>query len=213
MEQKKTHGVATPGPPFSYATVEAALIAAYHVAPTDQQKFRARITRAQKDGLFGVHPGKGARLAYGPDEMHKLVLVCELAELGLSPSVQLGLIISLWEQRFFEIFKRAEAAAMHPPGGHDVVVILLGASLMVEGWANAVPNVNYVRLDQLARRLDLAMRDDDALLPRALMTNLTARLRAFHNALTKVHSTFEQPPAIETGSPAGRKTKTRPTKK
>jgi hypothetical protein len=188
------------GPQFSFASVEAALIAAYGVPPADQARFRSRLTHAQKSGVLGINPGKGRHLTYGPPEMHKLVLICELCELGLSPALQVEVIGELWEKRWREIFKRAEAAAMHAPGGHDIVVIVIGASLMVEGWAGAVPNVNYCRRDELARRMDLAMRgDDDALPPRALMTNLTARLRAFHNALAAVHLKFEQPP-IETDS-------------
>ena len=155
------------GPQFSFASVEAALIACYRVAPADQARFNARLTHAQKAGLFDVRPGKGTRLAYGPDELHKLVLICELSELGIAPAVQLGLIAALWDQRLREIFKSAESAAMHPPGGHDIIVILFGASLMVEGWAGAVPNVNHCRLDQLARRLELAMRGDDHALRRA----------------------------------------------
>lgn len=187
------------GPQFSFAGVEAALIAAYGVAPADQARFRARLTHAQKSGALGVNPGKGRRVAYGPDELHKLVLICELSELGVSPAVQLELIGALWEKRLQAIFKLA-ASAMGPPGPRDVIVTLLGASLMVEGWAGAVPNVNHCRLDQLASRMDLAMRGDDhALPPRALVTNLTARLRAFHNALAEVHLKFEQPP-IETDS-------------
>ena len=182
-------------PPFSFASVEAALIASYRVPPADQGRFRARLTHAQKAGLFGVHPGKGTRLSYGPTELHKLLLICELSEMGVAPAVQLGLIAALWEQRLREIFKRAEAAATHPPGGHDIIVILFGASMMIEGWAGAVPNVNHCRLDQLARRLDLAMRGDGAVLPaRVLMTNLSAKLRNFHECLAGVHLKFEQPP-------------------
>lgn len=186
------------GPQFSFASVEAALIACYRVAPADRGRFNARLGHAQKAGLFDVRPGKGTRLTYGRDELHKLVLLCEMSELGIAPAVQLGLIAALWEQRLREIFKRAEAAAMHPPGGHDIIVILVGASMMIEGWAGALPNVNHCRLDQLPTRLELALRGDDhALLPRALMTNLSSRLRVFHNALADVHFKFEQPP-IET---------------
>jgi hypothetical protein len=183
------------GLPFSFASVEAALLANYRVAPADQARFRARLTHAQKAGLFDIRPGKGMRLVYGPSELHKLVLICELSELGIAPAIQLELVDAFWEKRLQEIFKRAEAAAMHPPGGHDLILMLIGASLMVEGWGGAVPNVNHCRLDQLARRLDFAMRgDDDALPPRALVTNLTSALRRFHQNLTAVHLKFEQPP-------------------
>ena len=186
------------GPQFSFAAVEAALIAAYGVLPTDRPKFRARLTHAQKAGLFGVRPGKGTRLAYGPAEMNKLILICELSELGSSPAIQIELIGALWEKRLQAIFKLAAAAMNDPPGPRDIIMILFGASLMLGGWTGAVPNVNHCRLDQLASRLDLAMRGDhDALMPRALMTNLTAQLRRFHNALADAHLKFEQPP-IET---------------
>ena len=187
-------------PQFSFASVEAALIATYRVAPAGQGRFSARLGHAQKAGLFGVRPGKGTRLTYGPDELHKLVLVCEMSEWGVAPAAQLQLIDALWENRLRAIFMAAEKAAMRPAGGSDVIVILAGVSLMVEGWVSATPNVNFCRFDQLASRLDLAMRGDDhALPPRALLSNLTFRLRSFHSALADAHLKFQQPP-IETDS-------------
>jgi hypothetical protein len=198
--ERARKSVAT-GPKFSFASVEAALIATYRVAPADQARFRARVTHAQGSGLFNVRPGKGVRLTYGPDELHKLVLICELSELGLPPAVQLELIGTLWERRLQPIFRLAEAAASRPPGSNDVIVILFGVSLMVGAWGDAVPNVNHCSLDQLAGRLALAMRGDDAALPaRALAVNLSARLRNFHACLATVHLKFEQPPIEVPGS-------------
>jgi hypothetical protein len=193
-EAKERASVAT-APKFSFASVEAALMASYRVAPADQARFRARLTHAQRGGLFDVRPGKGTRLVYGPDELHKLLLICELSELGLPPAVQLELVAALWERRFQGIFRSAETAAMHPPGRHDIVLLLIGPSLMIGGWADSVPNVNHCRLDQIAQLLDLAMRGDDAALPaRVMMANISARLRNFHTCLADVHLKFEQPP-------------------
>ena len=187
------------GPQFSFASVEAALIACYRVAPADRGRFNARLGHAQKAGLFDVRPGKGTRLTYGRDELHKLVLLCEMSELGIAPAVQLGLIAALWEQRLREIFKRAEAAAMHPPGGHDIIVILVGASMMIEGWAGAAAERQSLPPRSAPHSPGTGVCAATIMLccRARLMTNLSSRLRVFHNALADVHFKFEQPP-IET---------------
>jgi hypothetical protein len=185
-----------PEPQFYFASVEAALVRAYRVAPTDQARFRARLTFLQRSGLFGAdRPGKGTRQTYGPDHLHRLVFCCELAELGVSPAVQLRLVEELWNPRIRRIFEVAEA---RPTRKDDTVLLMIGVSLMVKAWTGAVPNVQACSLRELADRLTLGMQeppsDDDSLDPRVMAVNLTARLRRFHGALAAVQFKFKQPP-------------------
>ena len=190
-----------PLPPteYSFASVEAALVRAYRVAEADQGRFRARLTFLQKHGLFGTdRPGKGTRQSYGPDHLHRLVFCLELAELGATPAVQLKLVAELWDRRIRRIFQEADALSIRPASGDDVVLLMVGVSLMVEAWTGAVPNVQHCRLRELADRQRLAMQGADdaegALPPRMLAVNLTARLRRFHSSLADVHLKHEQPP-------------------
>jgi hypothetical protein len=134
-------------------------------------------------------PGKGVALRYGPDQFHRLVFACELLEFGISPAVVLSLIKSSWERRLQKIFRDAEdVVARHEDAGPDDVIMHLGgAHLMLDGWSDAVPNVNATSLRKLADHMAIwmSMRPDDpsGLPPRALVTNLSMRLRAFHAAL------------------------------
>jgi len=169
------------------------LIAAYEIAPADQARFRARLTFLQRGGLFGAErrPGKGTRLIYQPHMLHRLIFCLELAELGVGPAVQLRLVDELWDKRIRNIFSRADKAVVPD----DVVLLMTSVSLMVAGWAGAVPDVNACTLSELAGKITLAMHGENrALLPRLLAVNLSARLRRFHDALNDVHLKFEQPP-------------------
>jgi hypothetical protein len=183
---------------FSFASLEAAFIRTYGIAPADQARFRARLTFLQRGGLFGARnrPGKGTRLGYDIDMMRRVLFCVELAELGIAPSEQLKLVAELWDKRICEIFNEAETANRH--GGDDIVLLMTGVSLMVEAaWGGAVPNINSTTLSKLPAKMALAMRPrskDDPLLPRLLAVNLSARLRRFHDALADVHLKFEQPP-------------------
>jgi hypothetical protein len=175
-----------------FATVEAALVQAYRIPAKAVGAFRSRLGALQKAGLFGAEnrPGKGVALRYGPDQFHRLVFACELLEFGISPSVVLSLVKSLWEPRLRDIFMDAEDAVMKcqdAAGADDVVLHLGGAHLMVDGFSDAVPNVNSCPLSKLPDNMLMWMsvRPDDpsGLPPRALVTNLSMRLRAFHTAL------------------------------
>jgi hypothetical protein len=185
---------------FSFASIEAALIRAYGVAAADHGRFRAKLTFLQKNGLFGDdRPGKGQRQTYRPDHLHRLVFCFELAELGAPPAVQLKLVAELWERHIERIFRKADALSARGASGDDVVLLMAGVSLMVEAWTTgAVPNVQHCPLREVANRVGLALQasgdTEDALQPRILAVNLTARLRRFHNALAAVHLKFEQPP-------------------
>jgi hypothetical protein len=175
--------------PPGYGAVEAALAQCYRIPNKALGAFRARLGALQKQGLFGTKnmPGKGVKLGYQPDMLHRLILACELFEFGISPSVVLSLVQSLWERRLRKIFKDAEDAAMRDPGPNDVVLHMGGVHLMVDAFSNAVPNVNSCPLHKLADHMMVwvSIRPDDptGLPPRALVTNLSMRLRLFHGIL------------------------------
>jgi hypothetical protein len=196
---------------FSFASVEAALVSTYRIAPVDRGRFRARLTFLQRGGLFGAEhrPGKGTRLTYEVDQLRRTIFCLELAELGIGPAVQLKLVADFWESRIRPIFTKAEAAAERPSrdgkdeSGRDVILFMTGVALMAGAWAGVVPNINHTTLSELPATMALAMRPlgkDDPLLPRVLAVNLTARLRRFHDALVDVHLKFKQPPIKTTDS-------------
>jgi hypothetical protein len=174
-----------------YGAVEAALLQAYRVPAKAAGAFRGRLGALQKQGIFGVRnqPGKGVALRYGPDQFHRLVFACEMLEFGVAPSVVLSLVESLWDRRLRKIFRDAEDIVVRheDAGADDVILHIGGAHLMGDGWSNAVPNINACPLGKLPDHMAMwmSMRPDDpsGLPPRALVTNLSMRLRAFHTAL------------------------------
>jgi len=173
------------------AATEAALVQTYRIPAKAVGAFRSRLGALQKAGLFGSknRPGKGVALRYGPDQFHRLIFVCELFEFGIAPSVVLSLVKSLWGRRLQEIFSDAEDAVVkHEDAGPDDVILHMGGvHLMVDGFSDAVPNVNSCLLSELPGNVAMWMSikpdDPSRLPPRALVTNLSMRLRAFHTAL------------------------------
>jgi hypothetical protein len=175
-----------------FGTVEAALVQTYRIPAKAVGAFRSRLGALQKQGLFGARnmPGKGVALRYGPDQFHRLIFVCELFEFGIAPAVVLRLVKSLWESRLQKIFRAAEDAVMKCQGAagpDDIIMHVGGASLLVDGFSDAVPNVNSCTLSELSNNMLMWMvikpDDPSRLPPRALVTNLSMRLRAFHTAL------------------------------
>jgi len=174
------------------AATEAALVQTYRIPAKSVGAFRSRLGTLQKQKLFGARnmPGKGVALRYGPDQFHRLIFVCELFEFGIAPSVVLSLVKSLWERRLRKIFSDAEDAVMKcqdAAGPDDVILHMGGVHLMVDGFSDAVPNVNSCLLSELPGNVAMWMSikpdDPSRLPPRALVTNLSMRLRAFHTAL------------------------------
>jgi hypothetical protein len=138
-------------------------------------------------------------LRYTPDLIDRLIFATELAEFGVMPQSILETVADLWDSRIRRIFERAENAAMAPPGPNDIVMMLGGISLTVGGWtstAEALPNVNGFPLHRLAGNLDLLLRYSDPA-PRAVVVNLSERLRAFHAALVETHNLTEPVAAVK----------------
>jgi hypothetical protein len=178
----------------SYSHVEAALVQAYGVPDKAVGAFRGRLGNLQKLGLFGKKnmPGRGSVLHYGPDQFHRLVFACELFEFGVGPATVLALVESLWESTLDPIFKKAERPAFirRDAGPDDIVMHMGGVRLMTDTWSDAVPNVNYCMLHKLPNYMQdwMRMGDRDSLPARALVVNLSSRLRQFHYALGKLQA-------------------------
>jgi hypothetical protein len=172
---------------FSYAMVEAALVEMHHIAPDSVPALRSRFGAFQRGGLLGKQPGRGGRLQYGPDELHRVVLAFELTQAGMSPTTVLWLASEFWGKHLHDIFMKAERALVHDTP--DVVLSLSGLTAM-DGPEKSVPIINHTTMDKLSGSLSLVIRGKDELddLPaRALVVNLSAQLRRFHTALTHYH--------------------------
>jgi len=169
---------------FPYKMVEAALVELHGIAP---ETLRSRFGAFQRGGLLGKQPGRGARLEYGADELHKVAFAFELVQLGTSPTTVLWLVREFWDKRLREICLKAARASIN--GTPDVVLFFFGLTAM-DGPEEAVPNINHTIMDKLAETLSLAIRGNDELrdLPaRAVVVNLSAQLRRFHTALSNYH--------------------------
>jgi hypothetical protein len=174
----------------SYRHVEGALVAAYGVPEKALGAFRGRLGSLQKQGILGKAnmPGRGTPLSYGPDQFHRLIFACELFEFGVSPATVQNLVAARWERKLAPLFKKAEQAAASDPGPHDIVLHMGGVRQMTDAWSDAVPNVNSCKLVDLPKHVQVWMRGD-RLPARALIVNLSSRLRRFHAALSELHPT------------------------
>jgi hypothetical protein len=98
-------------------------------------------------------------------------------------------------------------------GPDDVILHMGGVHLMGDGRSDAVPNVNSCTLSELSNNMLLWMSikpdDPSRLPPRAIVTNLSMRLRAFHIALGPAY--MDELRAERTGKQ--RKTVSKPAKR
>jgi hypothetical protein len=187
---------------FPYKMVEAALVELHGVAP---EALRSRFGAFQRGGLLGKQPGRGVRLEYGPDELHRVVLAFELVQLGTSPTTVLWLVGEFWDKRLRDIFTKAERASVNKTP--DVVLFLSGLAAM-DGPEDAVPNINHTTMDKLAEALSFAIRGDDKsrdLPARAVVVNLSAQLRRFHTALSNYHLKPEMLAELKKGKRAAKR--------
>lgn len=172
---------------FSYAMVEAALVELHGVAPDGVPALRSRFGAFQRGGLLGKQPGRGARLQYGPDELHRVVLAFELTQAGMSPTTVLWLVREFWAKRLREMCLNAARASVRES---PEVVLILSSLTALDGPEQSVPNINHTTMDRLAATLSLLIRGEDEQRDppaRALVLNLSAQLRRFHTALANYH--------------------------
>ena len=182
---------------ISYGAVERALAVSYRI-PDDvrQAGFRSMLSNLQKLGALGAQArvGRGAALKYGPTELHRLILTLEFCELGIPPATAVSLVDTYWDSKLKAIMGAAEWGILHEePPGNDVIIHLGGVSLRTGSLRGeefpGVPNINRCKLSGLPDTIKrwMAMNRDDLVPPRALIVNLSARLRDFHTALADAH--------------------------
>jgi hypothetical protein len=162
------------------------------------------LSNLQKLGVLGeaARVGRGAPLAYTPTELHRLVVGLELCELGLPPATAVALVGTYWDSKLKKICDEAERnnPAVHGgqpiDPGDDTIIYLGGVSLRTGSLKGArspsIPNINTCKLRELPTHIVTWMEmdpDDNPadLPPRALLLNLSARLRAFHRGLAAAH--------------------------
>jgi hypothetical protein len=171
---------------YEYGDVEKAFAAVYGVDDAVRQgPFRARITNAQKLGIFGAKPGKGVREAYGVTEMEKLLFFLELSELAFTPALISALIDTGWDDPIGPIFRTAQGGLVtEEPGGSDIILVMGSPAFTTGPWAAQpyLPQVNSCKLRDLAAQVEDRMSQSTPP-PRLIAINLSDRLRVFHIAL------------------------------
>jgi hypothetical protein len=211
---------------MSYGTVERALAASHGISETVREAgFRSMLNNLQKLGALGekARVGRGSPLVYTPGEVHRLIFTLELCELGVPPATAVGLVDSYWDSKLKTICSDAERNNPAARGGEpidpgdDIVVHLGGVSLRTGSLKGArspsIPNVNSCKLRDLPRHIGQWMgMDPDQnpadLPPRALVLNLSARLRSFHRGLAAanlVELGAEREAARNVAAPANRR--------
>ena len=135
----------------------------------------------------------GAALKYTSTELHRLILTLEFCELGIPPATAVSLVNTSWN-KLKAIMGTAERAIVHDESpSNDIIIHLGGVSLRTGSLRDeefpGVPNINRCKLSELPDSIKrwMAMNQDDRVPPRALVVNLSARLRAFHTALADAH--------------------------
>jgi hypothetical protein len=176
---------------FPYRVVEKALAVACGIAEEKRHGgFRSLVGNLQKLGALGAQArvGRGVALNYTPLEIHRLLVSVECCELGLPPGTAVGLVNSDWETRLQPIVSAAlDGLVRHEPGGDDVILYLRGVSFRtygLRGETTPAPDIGRCTLNELPaemKRWLSATPNDSA---RALVVNLSARLRIFHDALS-----------------------------
>src|SRR5215831_18279935 len=110
---------------FPYKMVEAALVELHGIAP---ETLRSRFGAFQRGGLLGKQPGRGVRVEYGPDELHRVVLAFESTQAGMSQTTVLQFVREVLDKRVPEIFIKAERASVNRTP--DVVLFFSGLTAM-----------------------------------------------------------------------------------
>lgn len=79
---------------YEYREIETALAAAFDVSDFQETSFRARLKHFRKLGILTSTPGKGGRIRYSGDEIFRLMVALELAELNIDPALIVGKILT-----------------------------------------------------------------------------------------------------------------------
>jgi hypothetical protein len=182
---------------FSYGVVERALAIAYGVPEAVRPAgFRSMVANLQKLGALGdqARRGRGVALSYTPTEFNRLILALEFCELGVPPATAVSLIERHWKAELEPIVHAAGIGfAYEVPRGKDVILGLIGVGFRTGSLRGekspVVSNIEQCSLDDLPAAMNRWMKGkpNDPAPPRALVVNLSARLRAFHGALADTY--------------------------
>ena len=183
---------------FSYGVIERALASAYGIPEAARESgFRSMLSNLQKLGVLGedARVGRGTKVNYDADTLHRFVIALELCELGVPPATTASLIAGYWDSKLWPICSAANRNNPAVRGGmpidpRDDIVIFLGGvglrtSTLKGARSPAIPAINSCKLRDLPRNIELWLTvhgPDDV--PRAWTVNLSARLRSVHDALT-----------------------------
>jgi hypothetical protein len=132
---------------YSYAEVESALGALFHVPTSAQGSFRARVRHLQRIGLIEDAPGKGRRITYTRFQTTEWMLALLLAELGVDPIVIVKSIKAERRQLREWIGEATDAEAL---GGNQVFLAARPA-LMSDAWASK-QSPGILRFEKLRKR-------------------------------------------------------------
>jgi hypothetical protein len=165
---------------YTYAQVDAALCALFHVPVSARGSFRGRVRHLQRIGLVDVAPGKGCRIAYTLFQANEWMLALLLAQLGVDPVV---IVKSVKRERkkLHESFR--EATDDDALGGNEVF-LATRPELMSGTWArrDAAGILRFAKF----RRRDPALK-----IPRHLHPPPSGRL-----ALKATAPSSQPPPAL-----------------
>ena len=180
-------------PPFTatYAQIEYALAATFGVGAKHMGAFVSRFGELQRGALFGPKNmlGKGKRLVYTPDQIHRLLFAFSVSQFGLTPNIVLRVVRDYWASQLDPIFRHAARVSVDNEDQRADIVLVFSIRLVSEGVATAVPTIAGCPLSKLPKRIELGLMDDEA----RLLINLTERMRRFHNHLLKVHPPNKPP--------------------
>jgi hypothetical protein len=172
-------GLAQMTPPLRYATVLAAMMAAYEIGPKHAAAFNARLGNLQRWGVYGRGPGRGIALDYRADKFHRLIFACEMMEFGIKPNLLVPLLQQDWNKPLRHIFDEAAAlAALRDQNDDDIVLCMT-----IDALTKIKPVISSCRLGDLQNHVSARMQRS----PSLHITNLSALLRRFYRAIPKGH--------------------------
>jgi hypothetical protein len=164
---------------MNYATLENCLMAMHGIDEIERGRFRARITNLMRMHVLGQHshPGKGSRRDYGIYEVHKLIFVMELEEVGMLPRLIVRIVNEMWAPIGAAF---AESARLGAPTLADILVGLCDVRMMTSEWEGTAPfRIETFALAKLLTALDLI---GDR---RIMLFNVSELLRRFNAALAR----------------------------
>lgn len=187
---------------YSYATVSTALARVFNVGEDQRTALRGRLQHLRTLGIPEESPGRGGTIAYSDAVVDEMLLVLELLEFGLDPTLAAALVkgeVGPGQRRVVRKRELNEAIrrARRSRGGKDDLIFVLIPALMSVRWRNdptACPAI--LRTEKLGvLRATEQLTDFVGPLEqrRALIFNMSERLRELDTELAKATGAAEMP--------------------